>query len=488
MTKKLNISIFILFFFFGNASAQIKKNSPLFLELKKEDSIFFERGFNNCDIAFLEKKMDDNLKFYHDNGGFQDKKLFMERTKQNICSNPNQKPIRKVIESSLEVFPLYDDGVLYGAIQTGEHQFYIREKNKQDVLGGHAKFTTVWTKKDSRWIMSDILSYAHGELNNIKLTDNLEQLLKDNNIPTLGLGIIEDGNLKEIKVYGKLNDKASASYNSLFNVASLTKPVTAMTVLRLVSLGKWNLDEALDKYFIDSDIAKNPRHEKLTTRLILSHQSGFPNWRWMNEGDKLRFEFDPGTKYQYSGEGFEYLRKAIENRFHKSLEELAKEFVFQPLDMRDTSYIWNEKKYSNRMIVGYDKSGKSYDIIKNKTPNAADDLITSVEDYGKFLAAVLNNELLTPKIAEEMITKQIETKKNKFFGLGFEIYNLGNDEIALSHGGSDKGVNTIFFLLPKTKKGLIIFTNVEDGYKIYEPIVNHYFGSTGEKIVDIETK
>lgn len=488
MPKKLKISIFILYFFFGNVNAQIDKNSPLFLELKKQDSLFFERGFNNCDFAYLERSVDENLKFYHDNGGFQDKKLFLERTKQNICSNPNQKPIRKVIESSLEVFPLYNNGELYGAIQSGEHQFFIREKNKEGVLGGQAKFTTVWTKKDSNWIMSDILSYNHGDPGQSKLTDNLEQLLKDNNVPTLGLGIIENGKLTEIKVYGKLNDKTSAFYNSLFNVASLTKPVTAITVLRLVSLGKWNLDEPLDKYFIDPDITNDPRHKKLTTRLILSHQTGFPNWRWMNNDKKLRFEFDPGTKYQYSGEGFEYLRKALENKFHKSLEELAKEFVFQPLDMKDTSYIWNEKKYSERVVLGYDNSGNPYEIVKNKTPNAADDLITSVEDYGKFLVAVLNNDLLTIKTAEEMKTKQTETKKDKFFGLGFEIYDLGNNEIALSHGGSDKGVNTIVFLLPKIKKGLIIFTNVENGYKIYEPLVDHYLGNVGEKIISIETK
>jgi CubicO group peptidase (beta-lactamase class C family) len=488
MPKKFKISIFILYFFFGNVNAQIDKNSPLFLELKKQDSLFFERGFNNCDLAYLERSVDENLKFYHDNGGFQDKKLFLERTKQNICSNPNQKPIRKVIENSLEVFPLYNNGELYGAIQSGEHQFFIREKNKEDVLGGQAKFTTVWTKKDSNWTMSDILSYDHGDPGQSKLTDNLEQLLKDNNIPTLGLGIIENGKLTEIKVYGKLNDKTSASYNSLFNVASLTKPVTAITVLRLVGLGKWNLDEPLDKYFIDPDIAKDPRHKKLTTRLILSHQTGFPNWRWMNNDKKLRFEFDPGTKYQYSGEGFEYLRKALENKFHKSLEELAKEFVFQPLDMKDTSYIWYEKKYSERVVLGYDNSGNPYEIVKNKTPNAADDLVTSIEDYGKFLVAVLNNDLLTTKTAEEMKTKQIKTKKDKFFGLGFEIYDLGNNEIALSHGGSDKGVNTIVFLLPKTKKGLIIFTNVENGYKIYEPLVDHYLGNVGKKIISIETK
>lgn len=140
------------------------------------------------------------------------------------------------------------------------------------------------------------------------------------------------------------------------------------------------------------------------------------------------------------------------------------------------------------MVLGYNNSGNPYEIVKNKTPNAADDLVTSIEDYGKFLVAVLNNDLLTPKIDEEMKTKHIETKKDKFFGLGFEIYDLGNEEIVLSHGGSDNGVNTIVFLLPKTKKGLIIFTNVENGYKIYEPLVNHYLGNVGKKIISIETK
>ncbi len=488
MTKHFGIIYVFLFLSFGNLRAQIDKNSALFLDLKKQDSIFFERGFNNCDIAYMEKTVADDLKFYHDNGGFQDKKLFLERTKQNVCGNPNQKPIRKVIENSLEVFPLYNNGELYGAIQSGEHRFFIREKGKQDALGGQAKFTTVWTKKDGNWVMSDILSYDHGDA---KLDDNdtnIEQLMKDNNIPTLGLGVIEDGKLTKINVYGTQNGKTSAAYNSLFNVASLTKPVTAMTVLRLVSLGKWNLDEPLDKYWIDPDIANDSRHKKLTTRLVLSHQTGFPNWRSVNQDHKLRFQFDPGTRYQYSGEGFEYLRRAIENKFHKSLEELAREYVFRPLGMNDTSYIWNEKKAADRIVVGYDNNGKPYDVVKNKTSNAADDVTTTVEDYGKFLVAVMNNELLSPSVFEAMKTRQVETKKNKYFGLGFEIYDLGNGEIALSHGGSDKGVNTIVFLLPKTKQGLIIFTNVDDGHKIYRQLITKYLGDKGEKIIDIETK
>ncbi len=488
MTKQFGIIFLILFLSIANLNAQIDKNSPLFIELKKQDSIFFERGFNNCDIPYLEKSVDDNLKFYHDNGGFQDKKLFLERTKQNICGNPNQKPIRKVIENSLEVFPLYNNGELYGAIQSGEHRFFIREKGKQDALSGQAKFTTVWTKKNGNWVMSDILSYDHGDAKLDETDNGIEQLLKDNNIPTLGLGVIENGKLTGINVYGTQNGKTPAAYNSLFNVASLTKPVTAMTVLRLVSLGKWNLDEPLDPYWIDPDIAKDERHKKLTTRLILSHQSGFPNWRPMNQDNKLNFEFEPGTKYQYSGEGFEYLRKAIEKKFGKSLEELAKEYVFQPLGMNDTSYIWNEKKNADRIVVGYDNNGKPYDFVKNKTLNAADDLTTTVEDYGKFLVAVMNNELLSPSVFEAMKSRQVETKKNKYFGLGWEIYDLGNGEFALSHGGSDKGVNTIVFLLPKTNQGLIIFTNVDDGHKIYRQLIKKYLGDKGDKIIEIETK
>lgn len=68
----------------------------------------------------------------------------------------------------------------------------------------------------------------------------------------------------------------------------------------------------------DPDIADNPYVKKLTTRIILSHQTGFPNWRGNNADGKLTFEFEPGTKYQYSGEGYEYLRKALEKKFKKS--------------------------------------------------------------------------------------------------------------------------------------------------------------------------
>jgi len=495
MTKSLSAIGIITSIIFGNIKAQIAKTSDLFIELKKQDSLFFELGFNNCDGVYLEKHTDENLKFYHDNGGFQDKKLFLERTKQNICGNPNQKPIRKLVKNSLEVFPLYNNGELYGAIQSGEHQFFIREKNKEDVLEGQAKFTTVWTKKDGIWIMNDILSYDHGSPKVTKTENSIfennfaiVQWLKENKVPTLGLGIIEGGTLKQVKVFGEIKPNVSAPYNTIFNVASLTKPITAMVALKLASQGNWNLDESVSQYWTDPDIVNDPRTKKLTTRIILSHQTGFPNWRWMNKSNKLSFNFEPGTQYRYSGEGMEYLRKAIEKKFKKPLQEIAKELIFRPIKMTDTNYIWTKDTDESRFAIGYDENGKAYETVKNKTANAADDVVTTIEDYGNFLTDVMNGGHLKPEIFNEMMKPQVKTKENKYFGLGFEIYDLGNGEIALSHGGSDKGSQCITLILPKTKQGILIFTNVDNGYKVFEKLILNYLGDNGQKIIDIEKK
>lgn len=248
------------------------------------------------------------------------------------------------------------------------------------------------------------------------------------------------------------------------------------------------MDEPLSKYWTDPDIAKDPYLKLLTTRFVLSHQTGFPNWRSNNESKKLDFKFKPGTQYQYSGEGFEYLRKALEKKFHKTLDQLASELIFEPLKMNDSQLVWSDKIDLSRYAMNYDNQGNAYEPTKNKTANAADDLLTTIEDYGNFLCSVMNSEGLSPKVFEEMISHQISTKKDKYFGLGFEIYDLGNQDYALSHGGADKGVQTIVFMLPKTKQGLIIFTNVDDGYKVYGKTIQHYLGEIGNRIISIETK
>ncbi len=161
MQKKLIFSLILLVSTFIT-KAQEAKTSALFLTLKKTDSIFFERGFNQCDLDFIDQSIHKDLMFYHDKSGIQDRKIFMENTKKHLCSDPNKKPIRKVIAESLEVFPLYNNGVLYGAIQNGIHDFYIREPNKEDVLTGSAKFTHLYLLQDGKWILREVFSFDHG--------------------------------------------------------------------------------------------------------------------------------------------------------------------------------------------------------------------------------------------------------------------------------------------------------------------------------------
>lgn len=146
----------------ATAATNTAEESPtLHQQLVLKDAEFFERGFNQCDLAYLEATVSPQLKFYHDQSGFQDKTLFMQNTQKYLCSDPAHKPIRKLTAGSLSTFPLYRDGQLYGAIQHGEHQFYLREANKPDQLTGTARFTSVWLKQEKNWQLADVLSYDH---------------------------------------------------------------------------------------------------------------------------------------------------------------------------------------------------------------------------------------------------------------------------------------------------------------------------------------
>jgi CubicO group peptidase (beta-lactamase class C family) len=498
MTIKIINPYFILLFSLASLSlsAQVDKKSDLYKTIISKDSLLFKVGFNTCDINQFETLLTEDFEFFHDEDSISNKKKFLYNLRNGLCTPSKTYQLRRdLIPGTTEIYPLYKNKVLYGAIQIGMHQFYRITTDKKETPGSIGRFTHLWLLQKGTWKLSRSLSYDHQnnstETNKTAFFDNdveIEKWLKENNVPTLGLGIINAGKLQQIKIFGELKKGVKAPYNTIFNIASLTKPITAMVTLKLVSLGKWDLDEPLYKYWIDPDIANDPKTKKLTTRLILSHQAGFPNWRWNNPDKKLHFESEPGTKYQYSGEGFEYLRRALEKKFNKTLDQLAKELIFDPLQMNDTNYIWDKKTDESRFAIGYDTKGNAYEIEKRKTANAADDLLTTIEDYGKFLVSVMNGDGLSEKVFDDMLTNQVEMKTGEYYGLGLVIYDLGNGEIALSHGGSDQGVQTIFFLLPKTKQGILIFTNVDDGYKIYEKLLFHYLGDNGKKIFEIETK
>ncbi len=295
--------------------------------------------------------------------------------------------------------------------------------------------------------------------------ETISAWLLENQVPAVGIGIIEKGILQDVKVYGKQNNRL-LPVNTIFNVASLTKPVVAMLTLVLVSRKQWQLDEPLAKYWVDPQVQADPFHQQLTTRHILSQQSGFTNWRWNHASQKLTFDVKPGTKFGYSGEGFEYLKRALEAKFRRPLEQLADSILFQPLKMNNTRFYWPERVDTSQFAFEYDAQGKRYEIPPRRDASAADDLLTTVEDYSTFSVSVLKRTGLTKQVFREMSKPQtlVDSDKKLFWGLGWElVQDLSKGEYALYHGGSDRGVRTAVILLPKSSRGLILFTNGDKG-------------------------
>lgn len=142
---------------------QIDGSSPLYETLRSNDSLLFEIGFNNCDIEQFERLLSERFEFFHDKAGMiLSKEAFIESIAEGLCRLP-YKPRRELVESSLEVYPLEKDGVLYGAIQTGEHRFLAMEKDKPEYVTSTAKFTHVWLLENGEWRLSRGLSYDHRE-------------------------------------------------------------------------------------------------------------------------------------------------------------------------------------------------------------------------------------------------------------------------------------------------------------------------------------
>jgi len=143
--------------------SQVDKNTDLYKSLKVNDSLLFDRAFNYCESIHLEKLLSENFEFYHDQGGFENSKAgFLQTMKNGIC-NPNNKTKsrRELVKGSLEVYPLNENGRLYGAIQKGIHKFYETPMGGKEQPGSIAKFTHLWILEKDVWLLQRVLSYDH---------------------------------------------------------------------------------------------------------------------------------------------------------------------------------------------------------------------------------------------------------------------------------------------------------------------------------------
>lgn len=146
--------------------------------------------------------------------------------------------------------------------------------------------------------------------------------------------------------------------------------------------------------------------------------------------------------------------------------------------MKDTRFFWDTSMDESRFAVAHNAEGKPYEIHKHTTANAADLLLTTVEDYGTFAVNVLKGKGFSKAVFEDMVRPQAPSPdgKNLFFGLGWMIMpDLSNGEYALIHTGSDPGVKTVVILLPRSQRGLIVFTNGDNGIQIWTRILAEAF-------------
>ncbi len=311
--------------------------------------------------------------------------------------------------------------------------------------------------------------------------------LKESDVPSVAVAYIEDRKVAWSAVYGEQSPGVAATEKTLYNVASLTKPITAETILRLASQRKLSLDESMSQIWVDPDIKDDPYSKLLTPRLCLSHQTGFANWRRMT-GGVLKIRWKPGTQTGYSGEGYNYVGAFAERKLARPFDELAQEMVLDPVGMKDTSYTAKDW-YAGRLAVPHGPNGeKPIDSVATKW-NAADLLRTTIGDYAKFVVSVMRNEGLTAAIAAERATITRDMVKPEDLeklchaagepgqctatagmGLGWEVDIMNRVKI-LDHGGSDWGVKTSVMFVPSQGIGVVVFTNGDNGTQVIRKVM-----------------
>ncbi|TYP71602.1 beta-lactamase [Aquimarina intermedia] len=204
----------------------------------------------------------------------------------------------------------------------------------------------------------------------------------------------------------------------------------------------------------------------------------------MTADKKLSFQFAPGTQWQYSGEGFEYLRKAIEKKLKRPFEDIARETLFEPLGMHNTYFNWNGTIDEQLYAVEHDENGDPIPFEKYTQTNAAANLMTTAEEYAIFMIHILNGAGLFEKLYDEFFRTQSHEKNGIDWGLGMQLLpELPNNEVAFMHTGGDYGTKTIAIGLKNSKQGLVLFSNSENGMVLWQKIISEYFGETGKEIV-----
>jgi CubicO group peptidase (beta-lactamase class C family) len=293
-------------------------------------------------------------------------------------------------------------------------------------------------------------------------------LLDSGEVTGLSMAFVVEARVARKRGFGLRNvdSREPVDENTVFEVGSLTKPVVAHAVLQLVEAGILELDRPLAKYMEYEDAAADLRYERITARMVLSHTTGFPNWR---RDQQLTIQFDPGTEFSYSGEGFVYLGRVVQHLAGEPLHELVQRTVFDPLGMTRSSLVW-EDRFKPDYATGHRSNGEPYEKGRPKEANPAASLHTTAADYARFVAAVMRGELLEKGTVDEMLTPQIEVEGEVTWGLGWGLEGRKQGK-ALWHWGHNDGYRAFVIADPRMEVGIVVLTNSDNGMSIMRTLL-----------------
>lgn len=300
---------------------------------------------------------------------------------------------------------------------------------------------------------------------------SIEQLMATHHIPSVSIAQISAGHITRTIMLGQQISGQPVTPDTLYNVASLTKPITAQVALELIAKGIISLDEPMYHHWLDPDIATDERQKLLTPRLALSHQTGFPNWRYQT-GNKLTFRTDPGNTFGYSGEGYEYLARFIEKKTGQNIEQHARKLIFAPAGMKSTAYT-RQPGFDGRIAIPADASGQPLKPTFTDKPVASDLLYTTASDYARFLLHALKSKALKSAQAIEVPTDNPPCRpaaaalcpQAMGMGLGWQVFRFKSKTV-LMHTGRDPGLFTFAWLCPTTGNGGVILTSGDKGSEV----------------------
>lgn len=262
---------------------------------------------------------------------------------------------------------------------------------------------------------------------------------------------------------------------STFQAASLSKPVFAYAVLKLVAQGKMALDAPVVSYLPQgyrhrhnplkaepSALVTDPRLQAVTVRMALNHTAGLPNW----SSGPLAFGAAPGSKWDYSGEGYVLLQRAVEAVTGQPLDQFMQSQLFAPLDMQHSGYVANAA-ILQKLMPGTKANGAPRKTLALTSPVAANSLHASAADFGKFLVHLLRDEAAMRQITASPV--MVAPALQLSWGLGWGIEG-SQDDARIWHWGNNPGYRAFVIASVRSGDGVVLLTNGENGLKLAEPL------------------